>query len=82
MTATTAVLFKDLQKLVLSAQQKQQAKAHNALYDRLYNKPFWIWDKEEHRQEVKEQMAIAALTTSLVCLRRMEMISRSMITRN
>jgi hypothetical protein len=62
-TATTAVLFKDLQKLVLSAQQKQQAKAHNALYDRLYNKPFWIWDKEEHRQEVKEQMAIAALTT-------------------
>jgi hypothetical protein len=42
-----------IQKLVLSAQQKQQAKTHNALYDRLYNKPFWIWSKEEHKQEDK-----------------------------
>ena len=41
-------LFKDLQKLV-SAQQ--QEKARNELFDRLINKPFWIWDKEQHKQE-------------------------------
>jgi hypothetical protein len=41
---TVAPVFKDLQKLV-SAQQ--QEKARNDLYDRLINKPFWIWDKEE-----------------------------------
>jgi hypothetical protein len=54
-TATTAVLFKDLQKLVSSAQQQQRAKykAYNQLLQRLENKPFWIWDKEEHRQEDK-----------------------------
>ena len=45
---TVAPLFKDLQKLV-SAQQ--QEKARNELYDRLINKPFWIWSKEEHKQE-------------------------------
>jgi hypothetical protein len=54
-TATTAELFKDLQKLVSSAQQQQRAKykAYNQLLQRLENKPFWIWDKEEHRQEDK-----------------------------
>ena len=44
---TVAPLFKDLHKLVL---QQQQAKARNELYDRLINKPFWIWNKEEHKQ--------------------------------
>jgi hypothetical protein len=42
------VLFKDLHKLV---SQQQQEKARNELYDRLINKPFWIWDKEQHKQE-------------------------------
>jgi hypothetical protein len=41
------VVFKDLQKLVSA----QQDKARNELYDRLINKPFWIWDKEQHKQE-------------------------------
>ena len=45
---TVAPLFKDLQKLV-SAQQ--QEKARNELYDRLINKPFWIWNREQHKQE-------------------------------
>jgi hypothetical protein len=49
---TTAVLFKDLQKLV-STQQHEITGKHNQhqLLQRLENKPFWIWDKEEHRQE-------------------------------
>jgi hypothetical protein len=42
------VVFKDLQKLV---SQQQQAKARNELYDRLINKPFWISDREQHKQE-------------------------------
>jgi hypothetical protein len=42
------IIFKDLQKLV---SQQQQEKACNDLYDRLINKPFWIWDKEQHKQE-------------------------------
>jgi hypothetical protein len=42
------VLFKDLHKLV---SQQQQEKARNELYDRLINKPFWIWEKEQHKQE-------------------------------
>jgi hypothetical protein len=42
------IVFKDLQKLV---SQQQQEKARNQLYDRLIKKPFWIWDKEQHKQE-------------------------------
>ena len=56
MTATIAVLFKDLQKLVSSAQQQkttQKKIKQKALHERVYNKPFWVWDKEEHRQEDK-----------------------------
>jgi len=43
-----AIVFKDLQKLV---SQQQQEKARNELYDRLINKPFWIWDKQQHKLE-------------------------------
>jgi hypothetical protein len=51
-TASTAsVLFKDLQKLVSQQQQSTGKDKHRELLDRLNNKPFWIWDKEEHRQE-------------------------------
>jgi hypothetical protein len=42
------IVFKDLQKLV-SAQQQERAR--NDLYDRLINKPFWVWDKQQHKQE-------------------------------
>jgi hypothetical protein len=45
---SSTVAFKDLQKLI---SQQQQEKARNYLYDRLINKPFWIWDKAEHKQE-------------------------------
>jgi late competence protein required for DNA uptake (superfamily II DNA/RNA helicase) len=42
------VVFKDLQKLV---SQHQQDKARNELFDRLIKRPFWIWDREQHKQE-------------------------------
>ena len=42
-----AIVFKDLQKLVLHSQQKQQSR----LFERLRDKPFWIWRIEEHKLE-------------------------------
>ena len=41
--------FKDLKKLVSleAATPQQQSK----LTERLHNKPFWIWNTEEHKQE-------------------------------
>jgi len=41
------VTFKDLKKKVSLEVTQQQSR----LFERLQNKPFWIWDKEEHRQE-------------------------------
>jgi hypothetical protein len=42
------VTFKDLKKRVsLEATTKQQSK----LFERLYNKSFWILDKQQHKQE-------------------------------
>jgi hypothetical protein len=43
-----SILFKDLHRLV-AAQQSENTR--NALYDRLINKPFWIWNVEQHRLE-------------------------------
>jgi hypothetical protein len=41
-------MFKDLQKLV-AAQQRESTRKE--LFTRLQNKPFWIWDREQHRLE-------------------------------
>jgi hypothetical protein len=42
------VTFKDLKKRVnLEATTKQQS----WLFERLHNKPFWIWNVEEHKQQ-------------------------------
>jgi hypothetical protein len=38
--------FKDLKKKVSLATQQQ-----NKFFERLQNKPFWIWNIEEHKQE-------------------------------
>jgi hypothetical protein len=43
-----AIVFKDLHKLV---SQSQQQSARKELFQRLQNKPFWIWDKQQHKQE-------------------------------
>jgi hypothetical protein len=39
--------FKDLKKRVVSETAQQQSR----LFQKLQNKPFWIWNVEEHRQE-------------------------------
>ena len=39
--------FKDLQKLV----QSESGHKHSKLLHRLGNKPFWIWDQNQHRAE-------------------------------
>jgi hypothetical protein len=42
------VTFKELKKkVVLEATTQQQTK----LFERLLNKPFWIWNIEDHRQQ-------------------------------
>jgi len=43
-----AIVFKDLQKLVSHSQQQNIRKE---LFQRLQNKPIWIWNKEKHKQE-------------------------------
>jgi hypothetical protein len=40
------VTFKDLKKRVSLGVQQQ-----SKVFERLHNKPFWIWNSEEHRQE-------------------------------
>jgi hypothetical protein len=42
------VLFKDLQKLISQQQREYRAKE---LYQRLQDKAFWIWDREQHKEE-------------------------------
>ena len=39
--------FKDLQKLV----QSQTSLEQNQLVTRLKDKPFWIWDQRQHKQQ-------------------------------
>jgi hypothetical protein len=42
------VVFKDLHKLVSSSQQQN---IRRELFERLRDKPLWIWDKQQHKQE-------------------------------
>jgi hypothetical protein len=42
-----AIVFKDLHKLVSHSQQENIKKE---LFERLKDKPFWIWNVEEHRK--------------------------------
>ena len=41
------VTFKDLQKLV----QSQSGPEQSQLLQRLKDKPFWIWDQDQHKKE-------------------------------
>jgi hypothetical protein len=41
------VTFKDLKKRVSLESAQQQPR----LFERLLNKPFWVWDQKQHRQE-------------------------------
>jgi hypothetical protein len=44
---TNSVTFKDLKKRVTLEPAHQQCR----LFDRLRNKPFWIWNIQEHKHE-------------------------------
>src|SRR5919199_4551048 len=43
-------MFKDLQKLVQQSEQERNS-ITNAEFERLRDKPFWIWDVEDHKKE-------------------------------
>jgi hypothetical protein len=43
-----AIVFKDLYKLVSNSKQENTRKE---LFERLQGKPFWIWDKQQHKLE-------------------------------
>jgi hypothetical protein len=45
-----AIVFKDLQKLVSHSQQLHE-NTSKELFQRLQDKPFWIWDKQLHKLE-------------------------------
>ena len=42
-------MFKDLQKLVQKSQQEHNLR--NDVFEKLRDKPFWIWNIEEHKQQ-------------------------------
>jgi hypothetical protein len=42
------LFFRDLQKLV---SQQQRQRTVKELFARLKDKPFWVWEKEQHRLE-------------------------------
>jgi hypothetical protein len=70
MEKAKTLTFKDLKKRVTLEAQQQQSR----LFERLQNKPFWIWDKQQHKQ-----VEIAALLVSLAYHKKMEMISNYII---
>jgi hypothetical protein len=43
-----AIVFKDLQKLVFKRTRRKHKKG---LFERLQDKPFWIWNIDVHKQE-------------------------------
>ncbi len=47
--AIIAMTFKDLKKRIIGSNQQQQQQTQS--FDKLQNKPFWIWNIEEHKQE-------------------------------
>ena len=53
--------FKDLKKLLNNSQALEQQQSK--IFDRLRNKPFWIWDIEQHKKED----ARTRLCYSLMC---------------
>ena len=50
------------QKRRTDQQQQQQNLSSSSDLSALKGLPFWIWDKEEHRQQAQDLIAIAVLT--------------------
>jgi hypothetical protein len=65
--------FKELKKRV-SLELTKQSK----LFERLYNKPFWIWDQKQHREEDINTNGDCCLIILSDCRRRMALINLSM----
>ena len=42
--------FKDLKKRIV-LEETAPSQQHSRLFERLNNKPFWIWNIEEHKRE-------------------------------
>jgi hypothetical protein len=68
------IAFKDLQKLV---SQQQRENTRKELFQKLQDKPFWVWDKQQHKQEDIRTDGDCCLIISLVCHKKMEMINHS-----
>jgi hypothetical protein len=49
-TAIITMTFKDLKKRIISSSSNQHQQQAQPL-DKLQNKPFWIWDVQEHKLE-------------------------------
>jgi len=47
--ALYTLTFKDLKKKIINSSNQQQQQTQS--FDKLQNKPFWIWNIEEHKQE-------------------------------
>jgi hypothetical protein len=73
-----AIVFKDLQRLV---SQQQKENTSKKLFQRLQGKPFWIWDKHQHKEKLSRQMEIAVLITLLVYLQKKERKKQCLITK-
>jgi hypothetical protein len=66
------VTFKGLKKKVVLEATTQQQTKH---FERLLNKPFWIWDQQQHKLEDIRTNEIAALIISSDCHRKMVQIN-------
>jgi hypothetical protein len=74
------VVFKDLQKLVNQSQRKQNSS--NDVLDMLRDKPFWIWNIDEHKQEAVDTKGVAVLIILLVYLSSKKWKNQSLIMKN
>jgi hypothetical protein len=72
------VVFKDLQKLV---QHSQQENTRKELFQKLHNKPFWIWNIAEHKQEDIKTNGDCCFNHIIGYLRRIVLISLYMTER-
>jgi hypothetical protein len=59
------VTFKDLQKLIQSSQPNPE---HTKILKRLANKPFWIWNQEEHRLQDIKRKGDCCFNHHILCL--------------
>jgi hypothetical protein len=72
------VTFKDLKKKVSLEVTQQQYR----LFETLQNKPFWIWNIEEHKREDINTKGQCCINHIIGYLPRMDKKNQSLITKN